>query len=250
MYSTCSSSSQEPENCKYCGSKDILHQFPCKHSFCTNCIITNINQALNNFKLVLTQNINALNSKISNFGCLKNCEQSKLSICKRQVLDFLEASTNLDQNQKQVFKELLDLSLGFFFGVKVQFYACVNCNEIRSIIGFLPLVCENCIGLIYMNQTNLRPKEVVYEYVIDSDEFHSKDEFLREFALVNCTNDSYESFELENNNFRINLVDRSVSKIRAVLLRAVIVKRYPGKIVVGDNSDTVQIVSRVKLIMK
>lgn len=249
MYSTSSTASQDSERCKLCGSQDNLHRFPCNHSYCANCIITKQYSILNTFKSILIRDIFALKNKHSNFGCLQNCEKSKLSISKNQVLSFLQTSTVLSNAEKNEFLEILNLSLGFFFGVKVMFFICSECQRIKGNVGCMPLVCKRCIGNLYTMQTSIRPKNVVFEWVLDYDSFHSRDEILNDFVLVNTNHLGTYDCMHHDGNYSIKLADRSTTEIEVLLLRVMIIRKSPKKIIIWDYENTVQIVSKVRLIM-
>lgn len=250
MSSLSSIKSQVFENCFICGNSQNLYTFPCSHKFCANCISSKIFSTLKSFSSLLEADILSLINKFSYLGCLQNCELSKQSLSKSQLLEIVKNSGNLNNNEKKEFYKLLNLSLGFFFGIKTQFFKCYKCNKFRSNIGLRPLVCSKCICRLYKEQTDISVKTVIFEYVLSEELFALKNDFISDYALVKCVeNQTYECHTLNGAIYNIELAENSNKDFSVVLLRAIIIDRSDINISVEDIENTVQFVSRVRIII-
>jgi len=241
---------QTSENCPNCRKPHFLYTFPCAHKSCADCIATRSFCNLKSFSSLLEADIHSLTNKYSYLGCLQNCDLSKQSLSKSELLEIVKNSGNLDEGNKREFSKLLDLSLGFFFGVGTQFFKCFKCNKVRGNIGLRPLVCSKCICRLYKEQTNGVAKGAIFEFVLPEEVFELRNDFISDFVLVKCFgNKTYECFHVTGSIHTIELAKFSERDVSVVLLRGIIIERSDNCITVEDIDNTVQFVSKVRLII-
>ena len=178
-------------NCRDCGSDEKLHFYPCRHCFCSKCLIRFNYVILKSFKSRLDRNIEDLQGKSSFLGCKFKCTESRLSMSLEYLVRKLSDSL-LTPSETEDFCEIARIGKSFFSGINTNFFKCMICNCVKYCVEEKPVVCKDCIVAICYKQLESNPSQIFYHFTINYEEFIGKDYvgnnyFLAEYNLQkNC----------------------------------------------------------------
>lgn len=216
------------QNCRGCGSYEKLHHYPCRHGFCSVCLVRFNFMILRSFKNRLDKNIEDLQGKSSFLGCKLKCPESRLSMS----LEYLQrklSDSGLNPTEIEEFNDIASIGKSFFSGINTNFFLCRICKNVKYCVELKPVVCKDCIKRFCVKQLGLEPSHMFYNFTINDEMFSEQNYigdnyFLAEYNLnQNCY--EFKTIEKSEESFhRISKLKKVDYKYSALLARGIELK--------------------------